>query len=217
MPSFLKSGAARLVTVFLILQSVVLYSSMRPEVVPPGRPLAEFPRMVGSWGMYQEGVIDQETRDILKADDLLNREYRKPGESSPASLFVAAFQSQRNGKTPHSPKNCLPASGWTKLVAETYPIDVGLSAPIVVNRYIVAHGDSRSVVIYWYQSRDRIVATEFNAKFWVMMDSMRLNRTDTALVKVVVPVIDRDEDRATRTGVDFIKSFFPVLRQFLPA
>ena len=217
MPSFLKSSAARLVTVFLVLQSVALYSSMRSEVVPPGRPLAEFPLTVGAWGMFQEGVIDQDTRDVLKADDLLNREYRKPGESHAASLFVASFQSQRNGKTPHSPKNCLPAAGWTKLVSETYPIDVGLSAPIVVNRYIVAHGDSRSVVIYWYQSRDRIVATEFNAKFWVMVDSMRLNRTDTALVKIVVPVIDRDEDGATRTAVDFIKSFFPVLRQFLPA
>ena len=57
------------------------------------------------------------------------------------TLFVAAFRSQRNGKSPHSPKNCLPGSGWTQLSSDLYPIDVGNPQPIVVNRYIVQHGD----------------------------------------------------------------------------
>jgi EpsI family protein len=210
------SSAARLVTVFLVLQAAVMYSSMRPENVPPGRPLVGFPAELGGWRVNQEGVIDQETRDALKADDLLSREYGSPAGAR-ASLFIAAFQSQRNGKTPHSPKNCLPGNGYSQLSEGEYPIDLGVAGTKSVNRFVVSRGESRSVVMYWYQSRDRVVASEFQAKFWVMADSVRLNRTDSALVRVVVPIINRDEDGATRTAVEFIKAFYPSVRQFLPA
>jgi EpsI family protein len=96
-------------------------------------------------------------------------------------------------------------------------VDVGRVAPISVNRYIVAHGDSRSVVLYWYQSRDRAVASEYAAKYWVVMDAIRSNRTDTALIRVTAPVIDRDEDAATRTAADFVKTFYGAIRQHLPS
>lgn len=210
------SGAARLVTLFLVLQAAILYSSTRPENVPPGRPLALFPAEVGAWRLAQEGVVDEETRNVLKADDLLSREYGSPAGAR-ASLFIAAFQSQRNGKTPHSPKNCLPGNGYTQLAEGEYPIDLGAAGTKSVNRFVVSRGESRSVVMYWYQSRDRVVASELAAKFWVMADSVRLNRTDSALVRVVVPILNRDEDAAVRTAVEFIKSFYPSLRQFLPA
>jgi len=207
---------ARWVTLFLLLQTVMLYSAMRPEKVPPGRSLAEFPRSLGAWSMSQEGVIDQETRDILKADDLLNREYQTSAYLRGANFFVAAFQSQRNGKTPHSPKNCLPGNGWVREIEGQYTIDAG-QGPMTVNRYIVTHGGERSVVMYWYQSRDRVVASEYSAKFWVIMDSIRLHRTDTALVRVIVPVIGGNDEAASQAAVDLIRAFYPSLRQFLPA
>jgi EpsI family protein len=98
-----------------------------------------------------------------------------------------------------------------------YSFDPGLGAPITVNRYVVTHGDDRSLVLYWYQSRDRVVAGEYKAKFWVVVDSMRLNRTDTALVRVVVPIVNRDEEAATKMASDFVRSFYGTLRQYLPA
>jgi len=200
-----------------VLQAALLYSSMRPENVPPGRPLAEFPMEGSGWRLLQEGVMDEETRQALKADDLLTREYGSPERNARANLLIASFHSQRTGKTPHSPKSCLPGNGWTELSAGEYPIDLGAAGTIHVSRFVVSHGEARSVVMYWYQSRDRVVAGEFAAKFWVMADSIRLNRTDTALVRVVVPIVNRDEDTATRTAVEFIKAFYPSVRQFLPA
>jgi EpsI family protein len=166
--------------------------------------------------MIQESFVDKETQDVLKADDTLNRVYQDPSTGASASLFVAAFRTQRNGKSPHSPKNCLPGSGWTQLSSENYTIDAGLAAPIVVNRYVIVHGEEREMVLYWYQSRDRVVADEFKAKFWVVADAMRLNRTDTALVRVIVPIAPHDEDRATRTGTEFVRALFSTLRQYLP-
>jgi EpsI family protein len=96
-------------------------------------------------------------------------------------------------------------------------IDVSRAEPIRVNRYVIAHGENRSLVFYWYQSRDRVVADEFEAKFWVMVDAMRLNRTDTALVRIVVPIIDKDEAAAERAATDFVKSMYGTLLEYLPA
>lgn len=214
---FLNSTPARLVTLFLIVQTAVLYSSIRPEFVPPSRPLAGVPHQLGSWDMTGEGYVDKDTEDVLKADDLLNRVYKSASTGATASLFVAAFRTQRNGKAPHSPKNCMPGAGWTQLSSESYPLEVGLAAPIVVNRYVIVHGEQRELVLYWYQSRDRVVADEFKAKFWVIADAMRLNRTDTALVRVMVDISNNDEEGATKTGVDFVRSFFTTLKQYLPA
>lgn len=213
---FFNSGAVRLATLLLVAQAAVLYSSIRPETVPAATPLSEFPRGIGPWQLHKEGVVEQEIQDVLRADDLLTRTYVNPGERTEADLFIAAFRSQRNGKTPHSPKNCLPGSGWTQVDSRQLPVDVGLARPIVVNRYEVQHGEIRDLVLYWYQSRDRVVANEFTAKFWVVADAIRLNRTDTALVRVIVRIVDHDSAAAERVAVDFTKTFYPTIREYLP-
>jgi len=73
------------------------------------------------------------------------------------------------------------------------------------------------MVLYWYQSRDRVVASEYQAAAFVAWDALRYNRTDTSLVRVVVPVRNGKDDVATQTGVGFIQAFFATLRQFFPA
>jgi EpsI family protein len=206
-----------LVTLLLIAQAALLYSSIRPEAVPPGRPLGEFPREIGPWRLQQEGVVDPEIEAILKADDLLTRLYIDPARQRVADLYIAAFRSQRNGKAPHSPKNCLPGNGWTPLDSSEIGIDVGEAAPIPVNRYVIAHGDQRSLVLYWYQSRNRAVANEYTAKFWVVADAIRYNRSDTALIRVIVPIVNHDADTAERTAMDFTKAVYPTIRAFLPS
>lgn len=217
MLNFLNSTPARLVTVLLLAQAALLYSSIRPEATPAGRPLAQFPRTIGPWQLEQEGVIDAEEQAVLRADDTMIRSYVDPSTGRGANLYIAAFRSQRDGKTPHSPKNCLPGNGWTPLEAYEETIDVGAVKPISVNRYVVQHGESRSLVLYWYQSRDRAVASEYKAKFWVVADAIRLNRTDTALVRVIVPIANRDSARAESVAVDFVRAFYPTIRKFLPA
>ena len=213
-----------MVTVILVLQAALLYSAVRPEIVPPSRPLGSMPTTLGSWQLVQTGVIEQEVLDVLKADDILNGVYcssaspdcPKTGQGA-ANLFVAAFRTQRNGKTPHSPKNCLPGSGWERISTGEMAIDVGRAAPITVNRYVVAYGSQRDLVLYWYQSRDRAVADEYKAKFWVMADAIRLNRTDTALVRVIVPIANKDEAKAQATATDFVKSLYSTLLEYLPS
>jgi EpsI family protein len=212
---FLKSTPAKVATALLLIQAAVLYGSIREEFIPASRPLSGIPQTLGTWKFVRQGVIDKETMDVLKADDTVTREYQN-GRIE-ANLFVAGFRSQRTGKAPHSPKNCLPGSGWLPLADREISLDVGKAAPIPVNRYVIAHGDQRELVYYWYQSRDRAVANEFKAKFWVVADAIRFNRTDTALVRVIVPIVNKDEARADQEASDFVKSFYSTLLEYLPA
>lgn len=214
--AFLKTKPAILLTILLLTQAVMLVALNRREGAVATMPLKDVPPVIGTWTKFQDGVIDQETLDVLKADDILNREYIKnTGEH--AMLFTAMFMSQRNGKTPHSPKNCLPGSGWTQENTATIHVDVpGYPKPIEANRYVVSKGDTKAIVIYWYQSRDRTVADEYWAKYYVIKDAINFNRTDTSIIKVTAMVGPNGAQAAEDVSKDLIRSAYPVLLTYLP-
>ena len=215
---FLKGTPARVLTALLLLQMAGFVAVSRRETVPLTRPLSELPSQLGAWSLVQESDVDQETMAVLRADDVLSRVYADPAQGRGASLFVAYFKSQRTGQAPHSPKNCLPGAGWTPSESDVVAIPIpGRAEPIAVNRYVVSKGDEKSVVLYWYQSRDRVVASEYRAKFYLVADAIRYNHTDTALVRVVVPVSGNDTDAATNTAEEFVRASFVALRRHLPA
>jgi EpsI family protein len=213
----LPSLPAFVLSSILVLQGSLFYGFSRGEAVASARSLDGFPSAVGAWRMIEQGVIEKDVRDVLRADDYLTRRYAiSPAQT--ASLFVASFKSQRAGQTPHSPKNCLPGSGWMWSVSDTILVSLAeRNRPIEINRYVVSKGDTRAVVLYWYQSRDHVVASEYKAAAFVAWDAIRRNRTDTALVRVVVPIAGNRADASTSSGVEFIQAFFTTLRQFLPA
>jgi len=217
--SFLRSKYARIVTAALILQGIVFYAvALRAENTPTVSPLDGFPTNVAGWQMYKDVKIEQETLDVLKADDTLNRVYINPAHDASTFLFIAFFKTQRYGQSPHSPKNCLPGNGYEPIESGVVTVAMpGRSEPVQVNRYLTARGEEKSVTLYWYQSHDRIIAGEFAARFWLIADSIRFHRSDTSLVKIVVPVRDGDADAATRTALDFMKAVFPPLARQLPA
>lgn len=215
MISLLRSKFVYSLTLVLVVQAAVFYSASHGENTPLPAPLTTFPATVESWHTVQEGVIDQDTRDILRADDLMSRVYAGP--EGGAELFIAYFKTQRQGQSPHSPKNCLPGSGWQTVPSESGRVDVPVAGgPIHINRYVVTKGDAQSVVYYWYQSQGRVIADEFAAKFYLVSDSIRHHRSDTALVRVVVPIRQNQTQQAEKIGVDFVQAFYPTVKSFLP-
>jgi EpsI family protein len=217
--NFLNNRYARALTALLLVQGIVFYSvALRAENIPPVPPLSAFPAAIAGWQMFRDVKIEQETLDILKADDTLNRIYVNPQQEADAFLFIAFFKTQRMGQAPHSPKNCLPGSGFEPV--ESGPVSIavpGRIEPIVVNRYLTARGEEKSVTLYWYQSHNRIIAGEFSAKFWLIADSIRYHRSDSSLVKIVVPVRNNDAEAATRTAIEFVRTIFPAVSLQLPA
>jgi EpsI family protein len=216
--NFLQNKFARILSVVLVLQAVILYASVsRSEIMPVVRSLVEFPNIFAGWRTVRDVPLEAEVQDVLKADDTLNRIYLNPAVGVETNLFVAFFRTQRTGQSPHSPKNCLPGSGWEPIQTGLVTIPVsGRAEPIVANRFVTAHGDERDVTIYWYQSHSRIIASEYTAKFWLVADSIRYRRSDTALVRIIVPVVNNDTDAATAVGVRFVQALFPDLSRQLP-
>lgn len=220
MKAILNSKSARVLTIVLLIQAAVFYglAFARPEVLPAHRPLAQFAIPGDTWAMLEAMPLDQDTLSVLQADDVLSRLYQNRNTGEYATLFVAYFETQRTGKAPHSPKNCLPGAGWmpTQSGRITIPIP-GQDDPIRVNRYVVARGENQSVVLYWYQSEDQVIASEYEAKIYTVLDSIRYDRSDTALVRVVVGVNHGDVKAATQTAVSFVQTFFEPLLHYLPA
>ena len=203
-------------TIVLLVQAALFYSASRGEKIPVILPLQNFPRTLAGWVTIRDTVLEPEVQEVLKADDTLNRSYQDSATGAVAYLFVAYFKSQRTGQAPHSPKNCLPGSGWQPVATGYATMNVpGLAQPITINRYVVEHGNDKSAVLYWYQSPRRVVANEFAAKFWLVADSIRYHRSDTSLVRVVVPVRENQLAEATQTGISFAQNIFPVLRGYL--
>ncbi len=222
----MKSAQVRMiiVAVCLIGASVYVAEASRAEVLPPREPLALLPMSVGGWTGQREADFTPEVLAILGVDDYITRTYAQNG--SPIGLYVGYHTSQRQGDTIHSPLNCLPGAGWQ-------PVDVGRAiipvkgapgtangtTPVEVNRVIIAKGVDRQLVLYWYQSHRRVVADEYRAKVYTVLDSVRYNRTDAALVRVIVPVTEDDVQArdAERRGTAFVQELFPLLGPHLPS
>jgi EpsI family protein len=216
MAPFLRNRYLRILTVALIAQTALYYSASHGESTPLPLPLSGFPTSFGPWRLLQEGVVDEETQAVLKADDILTRWY--VGPEGGANLFVAYFRTQRTGQSPHSPKNCLPGAGFQPVENESGRIDVPVEgASIHINKFVVANGSDESIVLYWYQSQGRVIADEFAARFYLIADSIRRHRSDTALVRVVVP--ERNgltRATASKAAVDFVQDAYPIVNSWLP-
>lgn len=209
-------------SVALLLGVTLVATASRTEVVPARERLHQFPSTIGEWRGRDEPEFSERILGVLGVDDYLNRTYHS--QAGTVGLYVGFYGSQRQGDTIHSPMNCLPGSGWQP-VSRTYldvPVQTGTgeAQTISINRYVVAKGLDRNVVLYWYQSHGRVVANEYRSKIFMVFDAVRLNRTDAALVRVVSPGIGPgrlSEEAASAIAVDFVKRTFPLLEKYLPS
>ncbi len=206
-------GRVSVVLVLLVGSTVAFHTVSHGEPVPIHHPLDSFPKNLGAW-QGEDLKIDTGVVDVLKADDLLMRAYQA-ADRPPVWLYIAYFQSQRQGETIHSPKNCLPGSGWVATESKRELVPVGQGRSVLLNRYVVQNGLDRQFVFYWYQSHGRTIASEYSAKAYMVLDALRMNRTDGALVRVSLPLLG-DEAAAERIAQEFVREIYPLLGQYIP-
>jgi EpsI family protein len=183
--------------------------------VPTYAPLSSFPEALGDW-TGKDVEIPPAFLDVLGPGEFLSRIYQAPAKPY-IDFFLAYFPSQKTGDTIHSPKNCLPGAGWTPIDAGQTQLDQPGRPPMMVNRYVLEKNGSHMFVLYWYQAHGRAVASEYSAKYFLVADAIRMNRTDGALVRVITPVAS-GEDLMTseKRAVGFTKEFLPVLDSYVP-
>lgn len=200
----------------LAATAVILQVRNSAEIIPGREPLASFPRTLDSWNSVDR-ELTQDVRDVLGPGDFLLRDYRDPGNTQDVSVFVAYFPSQRAGDTIHSPKNCLPGAGWTPVQTDRVTIHVPGHAPFAANRYLIAKGDERQLVLYWYWAHDRAVASEYAAKFYLVTDSIRMRRTDGSLIRLSTPLAPRQSVKdAEQILLSFAGKMVPLMNTYVP-
>jgi EpsI family protein len=204
-----------LVPSFLMAQLVLVSALSNHEHPPPLPSPAGFPATAGEWRVAHTELIDEASARQLQADRLFSQNYVRSGTAETANLFVAWFQTQRGNKQPHSPKVCLPGSGWTPESSSDLLLSTA-AGTITVNRFIVVRGLERLVALYWYQTPRRTIAGEWACKFWLVADGFRFRRTDTAVVRVIELSSPDHDDAATASAADFARKLYPELRSYFP-
>ena len=202
------------ITAGVLLGTYALLQGMsHGEPVVPHEPLRQPPYAVAQW----KGQEQELPPDILKAvgvSDYTNRIYSQPAVP-PVELYVGYYATQKTGDTMHSPKNCLPGSGWEPVFSSYAEIDLPTGRKILVNDYVVQKDLYKVRVMYWYQGRGRVVASEYAGKFWMVTDAISRNRTDGALVRLVTPMSDGEAPARARL-ISFAQSLFPDLDEVIP-
>lgn len=206
-----------LAVVLLAGTGLLLQARSRSEVFPPRAPLGSFPERLDTWS-GTDVEITKDVRDVLGPGDFLLRIYHPDDKTKPdTDLFIAYFPSQRAGDTIHSPKNCLPGAGWTPIDSQRTTLSFEGHAPFVVNRYVIAKGTDRQLVLYWYWAHNRAVASEYWARVYLVTDSIRMNRSDGALVRITSRILPGETvDSAMQRVLPFAGKVVPLLNQYIP-
>jgi len=210
------------VSACLLVVAAALGTLTRTEAVALHQPLRTLPLSVGPWQGRDSQPFDAKLVAALGVDDYVNRSYVAPGGPW-VSFYVGYYRSQRQGQTMHSPLNCMPGAGWEAIgrgrVAVPVPPGRGAGSEAVeISKLVVQKGLDRQLVFYWYQAHGRIVASEYWGKVYTVVDAIRLNRSDGALVRVVVPISSREADAeyaAERAALEFVNRILPVLATHL--
>ncbi|HBR67854.1 MAG TPA: VPLPA-CTERM-specific exosortase XrtD [Rhodospirillaceae bacterium] len=204
-------------TVCAILAAVSVFSSLneRQEIIPARIPFLSFPLALGEWRGQQE-ILDPLIVETLQATDYWNASYKREGDETPVSLFMAYYASQRTGAAAHSPSNCIPGSGWRIVQSDIHPVALDhMSIP--VTRIVIQKDSAKLLVYYWFDQRGRIINEQYGAKWYLLVDSITKKRTDGAIIRVMTPISEA-EDISTGDArlSDFLRGMYPATRNFIP-
>jgi EpsI family protein len=219
------------VVILLAATALVLHTRGDHDNVPYSKPLSQMPEALAGYVSHDIPIQD-DVLAILGKGDFLNRIYTVPAgilpvaasplsapssSNAPIGLFIGYFPSQRTGQSIHSPQNCLPGAGWT-FDSRRYTTITSADGRIFhVGEYVISNGPSKQFVLYWYQAHGRSIANEYRAKFYMIADAIRMNRTDGAIVRVISPIQTGEPVAAARARVvAFTTQLTPLLPQFIP-
>jgi len=195
--------------------AVVNLIDQRQEVIPERKSLVTFPVSIGDWQGNQEYLSPNITEFLNLTDYVLNNYFNST--SLPVNLYVAYYESQRNGIAPHSPRVCIPAGGWSITDLSRVDIDLNFGRSIPVNRVVIRDGLKKQLVYYWFKQRGRDIANEYWMKWYILTDSLSRKRTDGSLVRITTPIgPDETVAIADERLQGFLSLVNPLMADYVP-
>jgi EpsI family protein len=172
--------------IFLMLSATLAASKLTEPRLPQPleKPLDTIPWNIAGFRGSPNPPLGEDVLGQLMADSYLLRTYRN--ERMDADLFIAFYARQRAGESMHSPKHCLPGAGWEIWDYGSTQIPFN-GTRVTVNKYSINHGGDRRVVLYWYQSKGRIIASEYLGKLLLARDTLMQDSTAGSIVRIIVP------------------------------
>jgi EpsI family protein len=202
-----------LTAVCFVAAGVAARSVGHGEPVDLKVPFDVFPQALGEWSGSSQPFSAKIERK-LGVTDYVSRFYRRDDDW--VHLYAGYYASQKHGETIHSPKNCLPGSGWFIESKGAATLDLAPYAPFEVNSFVVQNGIDRQLVLYWYQQAGgRIVTNEYLGRVRLVLDGLTRNRTDVVLIRAMTP-IETSVEASRQAAVDFLRVAYPQLMRFLP-
>jgi len=196
---------------FGICLTLVLATGVARHVMADSRPpsvdLSRLPIAIGAWRGAEAPPLDETVVTLLAADSYVNRTYVAESDT-PIGLYVAYYAGQTPGDSMHSPLNCLPGTGWEPVATSTLSLARPDGTRGAVRRMLVRKENEQALVLYWYQVHGRMLANEWDSKLYLLVDSVRLHRSDAALVRIVAP-IDGSVQAADREALAFTQALLP--------
>ena len=204
----------------ILLLAVTVIGALLPEReenTPIRKNFTFFPLTLDGW-QGKEDRLEKIYVDTLKFEDYILANY-KNSQQDEVNFYVAYYGSQRKGESAHSPRTCIPGGGWKiEDLSQKSFADIKVNGQsLVVNRTVIAMGDQKQLVYYWFQQRGRIITNEYLVKWYLFWDALTKNRTDGALVRLTAYVKPgEDIEKADKMLTDFARSINPEMNQYIP-
>ncbi len=210
---------------FLGLNAYVYHAFASEQVIPPRESFATFPLELGDWRCKEREEMEPEIRSVLGATDYLICTYQAADPMAWVNVYVGYHETQvrREGgggdeTSIHPPAHCLPGSGWDIIAQGKVVLDLpGMpERPAEVNRLVIARGEVRQLVYYWYQERGRVTADDWKKIIFQSWDRAREQRTDGALVRLTAPIYRNAEEQANDNLLEVASRVLPLLPAHVP-
>jgi EpsI family protein len=194
----------QVLAVVTLLAGTLAFSAMagRRRADTLALPLSTIPDQLAGWVSIGDRPLSDNVLGKLTPTSYLSRTYQKGGRQ--LGVFIAYYAQQRAGESMHSPKHCLPGSGWEiwDYGSAIVPVSAG---GVRINRYSVHNGGVRALVLYWYQSRQRVIASEYVGKILLVRDALVDGNTAGSIVKIT----SADTPEALTDALEFASQLMP--------
>lgn len=211
----LKSGSFRFGIVAVLMAASAI--GLQAHSSGDGKHVGALPSQIGDW-TGTDITISQEELNILGPGEYLMREYENKRQPQPSiSLYIPFFPTQKAGDTIHSPDHCLLGAGWFPLSRERIQLTRPDGSSVPVNRYVVSNMGERQLVLYWFQAHGRVVASEWSAKYYLVSDSIHMNRSDGGMVRLMTQILEGESaDAAQARMMKLGSQVIPLLDNYIP-
>jgi len=204
----------RFLIVFVLLAGMGLYMRSHKDLeVPIAKPFEEFPASHAGWRMVGQSNLSTSVMAMLKPSDYLSRSYMAE-DGSTVDMYLSFLNGGSSSGAIDSPKNCMPSSGWFEISSERTTRELG-GETVKLVRAVYAMGEQRELIYYWFDMRGQTMSDEYSLKLAEITGSMFHSRRDQSFIRISVQARENVEAAQKRVE-DFLRDFYPVIREFLP-